>query len=109
MAKLIVLFFLTTAVFSQTIYEQNCVSCHKDIEVSIDKYFYRYLLIYSSEEAVKLAMKEYLQNPTKEKTVMPESFIARFGIKDKTTLSDEELDNALEMYWQRYKVFGKLK
>ena len=109
MAKLMIIVFLSINLFSHTIYDKNCVTCHKDIEVSIDKYFYRYLLIYSSEEAVKFAMKEYLQNPTKEKTIMPESFIARFGIKDKTTLSEEELDEALEIYWQKYKVFGKLQ
>jgi len=109
MAKLILILFLVINLFSQNIYEQNCVSCHKDIEVSIDKYFYRYLLVYSSEKAVKEAMKEYLQNPTKEKTVMPESFIARFGIKDKTQLNDEELNEALDIYWQKYKVFGKLQ
>ena len=40
---------------------------------------------------------------------MPDAFINRFGIKDKTKLNDEKLKEALDIYWEKYKVFGKLK
>lgn len=90
-------------------YENNCVKCHKNLPVSIDKYFYRYLLKYSGEKAVKKAMSDYLKNPTKEKTIMPEAFINRFGVKPKIKLSNEDLDDALDTYWEKYKIFGKLK
>jgi hypothetical protein len=109
MGRLILVFLLATATFANSVYETNCVSCHAKIEVSIDKYFYRYLLKYSSEREVKAALKEYLNNPQKEKSVMPESFIARFGVKAKTTLNEAELEYAIDEYWQKYKVFGKLK
>ncbi|MFY9094462.1 hypothetical protein PZR46_09750, partial [Aliarcobacter butzleri] len=62
------------------IYETNCVKCHNRLPVSIDKYFYRYLLEYSSERAVKKAMFDFLKNPSAETTIMPESFIKRFGV-----------------------------
>lgn len=90
-------------------YEKNCVKCHDRLSVSIDKYFYRYLLKYSSEKDVKEAMFDYLKNPTIEKTIMSESLVKRFGIKKKTKLSDEKLEEALDSYWDRYKIFGKLK
>ncbi|RXJ84627.1 hypothetical protein [Arcobacter cloacae] len=93
----------------KNIYETNCVKCHSKIPVSIDKYFYRYLLKYSSETEVKKAMFEFLKNPTKEKTIMAESFVTRFGIKKKTKLSDEKLMEALDIYWDKYQVFDKLK
>lgn len=93
----------------KSVYETNCVRCHNKIPVAIDKYFYRYLLEYSSEEDVKKAMFDFLKNPTEETTVMPESFIKRFGIKKKTKLKDEELKKALDSYWEKYKVFGKLE
>ena len=54
-------------------------------------------------------MFDYLQNPSVEKTIMAESFITRFGIKKKTNLSDEKLKEALDIYWDEYKIFGKLK
>ncbi len=91
------------------VYTNNCVKCHKSLPVSIDKYFFRYLLKYSSETDVKSALFEYLKKPTKDATVMPEAFIKRFGIKKATKLSDEQLKKALDIYWDKYKVFGKLK
>lgn len=109
---LIFLLLINTASFAKNndvIYELNCIQCHSQLPVTIDKYFYRYLLKYSSETMVKKSMKEYLKNPTKEKTIMSESFVTRFGIKKKSNLSDEKLDEAIDSYWEKYKIFGKLK
>ena len=63
----------------------------------------------SSEEDVKKAMFEFLKNPTKEKSLMSESIIKRFGLKKKTRLSDTELKEALDIYWSEYNLFDKLK
>ena len=100
---------LLMASLNANIYEENCVTCHKRLPVSIDKYFYKYLLIYSGEADMKNAIINYLKVPVKETTVMSDSFISRFGIKKKSTLTEEELQNAVKTYWEKYKVFGKLK
>jgi len=110
-------FFLITVLFvtfsiakdDKNTYETNCVKCHDTLPVTIDKYFYKYLLKYSSEKDVKMAMFDYLKNPTIEKTIMTESFITRFGVKKKTKLSDYKLKEALDSYWDEYKVSNKLK
>jgi hypothetical protein len=107
--KIVFLVFILASFLCGNIYEKNCVACHKTLPVSIDKYFYRYLLKYSSESSVNEAMAKYLRNPSKDTTIMPEAFISRFGIKKPTLLSDDELQKALEEYWEVYKVFGKLK
>ena len=91
------------------VYKENCVACHKKIPVSIDKYFYKYLLIYSGEEATKYAIINYLKVPVKETTVMSDSFISRFGVKKPSSLSEKDLQEAVDIYWEKYKVFGKLK
>ena len=113
MAKLILimilLFSFLQAAKIKTVYEKNCIKCHRKLPVSIDKYFYRYLLKYSSETNVKESMFSYLKKPNKKMTNMPEAFIKRFGIKRKTKLSDKKLNEALDIYWEKYKVFGKLK
>lgn len=110
MVKIVlVLLVCINFIFAQNSYEKNCVACHKKLPVSIDKYFYRYLLKYSSERSVKLAMKNYLIKPNKKDTIMTESFIRRFGIKEQTTLNEKQLNEALDIYWEKYKVFGKLK
>ena len=106
---LILFSFLNAEEKEKTVYEQNCIKCHRKLPVSIDKYFYRYLLKYSSEDRVKESMFRYLKKPSKDMTIMPEAFIKRFGVKKKTKLSDKKLYEALDIYWEKYKVFGKLK
>lgn len=107
---LIYIFVFNSFLLAETsIYEETCVSCHKSLPVSLDKYFYRYLLKYSSEKNVKETLILYLQNPRKETTIMPTAFINRFGIKTKTKLKKKELISAINTYWEEYKIFGKLK
>ena len=103
------IFFLFTSQAQGSVYTQNCIACHQEIPVSIYKYFYRYLLKYSSEKKVKHAIKHYLQNPSQEKSVMADAFINRFGIKNKSKLNDKDLENAINKYWETFKIFGKLK
>ena len=107
--KIVVVLSLSAVLLNGNIYEINCVSCHNKLPVSIDKYFYRYLLKYSSETDVKKAMLHYLKSPSKETSVMGESFISRFGVKKKSSLGNRKLKKAINQYWTKYKVFGKLK
>lgn len=103
------IFFSLCINASENIYEQNCVSCHKKLDMGIDKFFYNYLMVFSSEMAVKISMKDYLMHPMKEKSLLSEENIEKYGIKDVTTLKEEELEEAIDIYWKKYKVFDKLK
>ena len=107
--KIVLLLSITVVLVNANPYLTNCVHCHNKLPVSIDKYFYRYLLKYSSERDVKKAMYAYLKNPSKKSSVMGEAFISRFGVKKKSILSNKKLKKALNIYWDRYKVFGKLQ
>ncbi|MEA1956050.1 MAG: hypothetical protein U9N02_06110 [Campylobacterota bacterium] len=107
--KLFLILSIFIVCLNGDMYEKNCVSCHKKLPVSIDKYFYRYLLKYSSKKDTKEAMMKYLTNPTKESTVMPKSFISRFGIKKKSKLNEEELKETIEIYWDKYDVSKRLR
>lgn len=100
---------LTSFLNAQTIYEKNCLSCHHGMAVKIDKFFYRYLLKYSSEKDVKKAMMSYLHNPNYKDTVLVDGLMNRFGLKKKTTLNTQELKEAIDIYWDKYNVFDKLK
>lgn len=106
--SIVIVLFLSIHLWAN-IYEENCVQCHNKIPVSIDKYFYKYLLVYSSEGDMKHAIVNYLKVPFKETTVMSDAFISRFGVKKKSELSEKELTKAVNIYWEKYKVFGKLK
>ena len=109
MVKKIILLIMLSNILFADIYQTNCLSCHQNIDVTLEKLFFRYLLKHSSEKNVKKSLIAYLKNPTMKTTVMPEAFIKRYGIKKKTTLNDEELRKAINIYWDTYKVFGKLK
>ncbi len=108
---LFLLFSFTIAIFSktETVYERNCVPCHRYQPASLEKMFMTYLKTYSGELSVKTTLKEFLKNPTEKDSLMSEIFLDRFSVKDKTTLSDKELDEALERYWELYNVKSKLK
>ena len=110
MVKKIVLFIaLTIGVFSQDAYERNCVECHKDLPTTLQQMFKEYLQMYSGEENVKAGLKHYLRYPSKSISVMSELFIDTYGIKKKSRLNKKELDEAIDIYWDKFKVFGKLK
>ena len=95
--------------YAGNIYEQKCVPCHKDLPTSLGQMFKEYLLIYSSEKFVKAGLKHYLLNPSKSISVMSDLFIDTYGIKGKTPLSPKELDEAIDIYWEKFKVFDALK
>jgi len=92
------------------IYEGNCIPCHKyGMPSSLEKMFMKYLKAYSGETTVKLTLKQFLKNPTKEDSVMSELFLSRFSVKEKSFLSDEDLSKAIDIYWDLYNVRNKLK
>ena len=90
-------------------FERHCVACHQKLPATLQEMFKRYLLIYSSENNVKAGIKHYLRYPSKDISAMSTLFIDSYGIKEKTKLSSKELDEAIDIYWEKYKVFGKLR
>lgn len=106
---MIIWLVLVSGLFAQNAYERHCVECHKELPTSLQRIFMRYLLVYSGEHNVKAGMKHYLKYPLKEISVMSDLFIDSYGIKEKTKLSDSDIDEALAIYWDKFKVFNKLK
>ena len=106
---LIIVLFLGSFSYGQDVYEQKCVPCHKDLPTSLQRMFMNYLLVYGGEKNLKAGLKHYLQYPSKHISVMSDLFIENYGIKEKTTLTDEILDEVLDIFWDKFKVFDKLK
>jgi len=111
MIKTIIIFtlFSLSQLWAQNIYERNCIECHKDLPTTLQQMFKEYLQTYSGEENVKAGLKHYLRYPSKSISVMSELFIDNYGIKKKTKLNKKELDEAINIYWDKFKVFNKLK
>ncbi len=89
-------------------YELDCKECHLS-DQQMGMFFGKYMLQYSSEKKVKEELFSYLTNPTEEKSLMPMGFLNRFGIKEKSTLTDKELKNAIDIYFKTYAPKYRLK
>lgn len=100
---------MTTLLWSQNAYEKNCVACHAKLPMSLQRMFMNYISVYSGEKNTKVALKYFLKFPRKDTSVMSELFLQNFSIKNPTKMSDSELDKAIDIYWDKYKVIGKLK
>ena len=107
--KILIIVCLASGAYAEDAFERNCVSCHKQLPATLQEMFKRYLLVYSSEMNVKAGIKHYLKYPSKDISAMSDLFVDTTGIKQETTLSQKELDEAVDIYWDTYKVFGKLK
>ena len=106
--KLLVFVFLFPFVMFGNSFEQNCKKCHI-VDRQLEMFMSRYLLKYSSEKEVKKAIIGYLNNPKEESSVMPQGFLNRFGAKEKSILNQNELQNAVDVYYKMYAPKYKLK
>ncbi len=109
MKKLLIAILLLSNINASDVYEKKCVPCHKNLPTSLEQMFMSYLAAYSGEKNVKTILKYYLNNPSKSLTVMSDLFIDTYGIKKVTKLNNQELDEAINSYWEKFKVFDKLK
>lgn len=107
--KCVWILLLLSASYGEDVFERNCVGCHQRLPATLQEMFKRYLLVYSSETNVKAGIKHYLKYPSKDISAMSDLFIDTYGIKKKTMLNEEELDEAVNTYWEKFKVFGRLK
>jgi len=68
-----------------------------------------YLLVYGGEKNTKVALKYFMRYPRKDTSVLSNLFLENFDVKQPLTISDKELTEAIDIYWEKYKVIGKLK
>lgn len=107
--KFLIITLVGIQLYAADAYERNCVGCHRNLPTSLQRMFMNYLLVYGGEKNMKAGLKHYLQYPSKHISVMSDLFISNYGIKSKTKLSSKELDEILDIYWDKFKVFDKLK
>ncbi len=102
MVKIVFTLFLVLLAFANP-FDRKCVPCHRKRKLPLKPIFFDYLLYHSSERLVKKAMREYLLHPDPKKSLV-------VGVKPyKHKIDPKELQKALDIYWERYKVIGKLK
>ena len=90
-------------------FERACVPCHQKKQISLRKTFMNALLVYSGKENMKAGLKYFLRHPRRDSSVMGEAFLDKHGLAKPLQIDDKTLDEALEIYWKRYTVQGRLK
>ena len=94
---------------AEDLFDRECVACHVREQVSLRKAFMNALLVYSGEQNMKAGLKYFFRHPRRDSSVMSEAFLREHPIKQPLTLDDATLDRALDIYWRRYTVQGKLR
>ena len=94
---------------NENVYTKKCIPCHEYLPASLERMFMSYMKIYSGEFTLKESLKAFLRKPDKEMSVMSDLFLDRFGVKHKTDLSEKELEEAVNIYWNRHNVRNKLR
>jgi len=107
--KIYIIIICLSHLSAQDTFERKCIPCHQSLPASLQEMFKRYLLVYSSETNMKAGIKHFLRYPSKDISAMSNLFVDTVGIKKKTSLRPDELDEAVDIYWDTYKVFHKLK
>lgn len=100
---------LVVSLCGEDAYEKNCIPCHQNLPMTLQKMFMSYLTVYGGEKNTKVALKYFMRHPRKDTSVMSELFLENFTVKKPLEMDDKELDEAIEIYWEKYKVIGKLK
>ncbi len=105
----VVLISTSTLSSAKDSFEKNCVSCHVEMDISLRKTFMNALLVYGGEENMKAGLTYYFRSPSRGSSVMDEDFLRKSGVKLSIDISPKNLDEALDTYWEKYTVVGKLE
>jgi hypothetical protein len=107
--KLLILFLLLSSLYPKDAFDKHCVKCHAKLPASLQRMFFNYLLVYSSEKNTKEAIIYYLKAPDRDISMMSDLFLDTIGVKKPSKLSDKTLQKAVDIYWKKYNVIDKIR
>ena len=88
--------------------QSNCLNCHTQDQIPNDLIFRRYLMKYSTQEAMNKAILKYLKDPLKENSIMPHPFFSKFPMKKTLDLDDTTLKQNIRTFLETFDVKKKL-
>jgi hypothetical protein len=90
-------------------FKNTCLSCHQIQNIPSEMIYRRYLLKYSSRQAIRKQMFNYLKHPSVNRAIMPPQFFKKFPLKEATTLNDTELLKMIDLYISHYDIRPRLQ
>jgi len=88
--------------------QRNCLNCHTQDQIPNDLIYRRYLMKYSTQEAMSKAILKYLKDPKKENSIMPPPFFSKFPMKYALDLDDAILKKNIRTFLETFDVKKKL-
>lgn len=88
--------------------QSNCLNCHTQDQIPNDLIFRRYLMKYSTQEAMSKAILIYLKDPQKETSIMPPPFFLKFPMKEALDMDDATLEKDTRTFLETFAVKKKL-
>ncbi len=89
-------------------FENRCIVCHTSQQIPSELIYRRYLMKYSTKEAMATAILRYLKKPQKKLSIMPPQFFLKFPIKSNLGLDEMTLKKNIEIYLDYFDVKKKL-
>ena len=78
--------------------QQKCLQCHNQEQIPNALIYRRYLMKYSTQEAMKTAILKYLKDPTQENSIMPHPFFSKFPMKEASDLDEVDLKKNIQTF-----------
>ena len=88
--------------------QSNCLNCHTQDQIPNDLIFRRYLMKYSTQEAMSKAILKYLKDPQQKNSIMPHPFFSKFPMKEALGLNDATLKKNIRTFLETFAVKKKL-
>ncbi len=108
MAKVVLIFILVYTFTNANSLDKKCLSCHQKQQIPSELIYKRYLLKYSTKQAMQKEIFDYLKHPSKKNSIMPPQFFLKFPMKEESSLQDKKLQKLIEAFLQRYDIKKRL-
>ncbi len=110
MVKLIILIpIFSIILYAQEIdLDKNCLYCHKKNQIPNQIIYKKYLEKYSTANRMQEAIFDYLKNPNKKYSIMPNVFFTKFPMKQKINLDNEKLRKSIKSYLKKFDIKKRL-
>lgn len=88
--------------------QTNCLQCHIKDQIPNTLIYRRYLMKYSTQEAMNKVILKYLKDPQKKNSIMPPPFFSKFPMKEALDLDDATLEKNIHTFLETLDVKKKL-
>ena len=88
--------------------EQDCLACHKAQQIPSELIYRRYLMRYSTQDAIEQAIAKYVKNPKKSSSIMPPQFFLKFPMKEAVPIEDKILYKDIKAFIEIFDIKKKL-